>query len=147
MRFRIVNDDIVTIHQGIDSRNHGLVAIIHQEPRLVPGVSRQFRLQLLVRIGIPRHHTGPHGPGQAVLCSCLGIGLPYFRVIGKAEVIVQAPNQVFATSETHSRADFTLQFGEHVIALRFFCVLPQGSGAFFEFMPKIHTVLNLENVR
>jgi hypothetical protein len=74
-------------------------------------------------VGIPTHHPGSHGRCQPKLRCSIGVGFPDHWVVGKPEVIVEAPNNFFFAPEFHPAANFTFQFWEGKISMCSFTVL------------------------
>ena len=51
--------------------------------------------------------------------------LPNLRIIGKSEIVIHTPIQDLLTSEGHLRANLTLQFREHKVAVSLLAPLSQ----------------------
>ena len=137
MAFPIVNDHIMTAAERIYYRYHTLVAIVQQAGVFLSFKFSQLFFQLFMIIAVPAHHAGAHRVGQSILFGRIGIGFTYFGVIGKAQVIVQAPNDYFLSAEIHPAADFSFQLGEGKITMRSFTVLAYRAIVFHKTFKKI----------
>src|SRR5690349_9334726 len=91
-----------------------------------------------MEICITGHHSGTHGRSQSVFCCGFGIYPPDFGMVGKSQVIIQAPNQVFLAAELHPRTDFSFQLREEKVAVKFLGVLSQRSSVLLYLLENIH---------
>ena len=139
MRLRVVDHHVAAREQRVDDRDHSLIAVVEQEGVGLAHESGQLALELLVPLGLSAHHAGPHRIGHAELGGRLGVGLAHLRMVGQAQVVVQAPVQHLAAAEDHVRADFALELRERVVAVAQLLVLADRTpGILFESFENIH---------
>src|SRR5690606_27322568 len=91
MAFGIVYDHIMAAAQYVYDAYHTLVAIVQQNSIFFLYKFSELTFQLFMIICIAAHHTCAHRQGQSELCSSFSIGFTYLGMIGKPEIIVQAP--------------------------------------------------------
>ena len=125
MGFRVVDNHIVTRAKRVDGGNDALIAEIEQERIFLLLEIGKLPFHALVQRSMAAHHTASHRIGQTPPCSSLSVHLPYFGMVRKAEVVVQAPTQDFLAVESHVRAYLPFQFRIHEIAESPFSVLPE----------------------
>ena len=139
MRLRVVDHHVAAREQRVDDRDHSLIAVVEQEGVGLAHESGQLALELLVPLGLSAHHAGPHRIGHAELGGRLGVGLAHLRMVGQAQIVVQAPVQHLAAAEDHVRADFALELRERVVAVAQLLVLADRTpGILFESFENIH---------
>src|SRR5690606_15193851 len=117
MRFSVVNNDVVAIYKGVDNGYHALIAVVEQKSIFFANITCQILLQFFVMDTIAGHHAGSHGVRHAEIGSRLSIHRPYFGMIGQAQVIVEAPYQMFFPVEQHPGSNFTFQLRKRKIAM------------------------------
>ena len=101
------NDTELQLQQEIAVWCHDVpqTTIIEKGSVLFSFERRQFSFQLFVVVTVPAHHSGAHGGCHAETGGGFGVYLPDFGVIGEAEVVIEAPDDLFLTAERHSAAD------------------------------------------
>ena len=127
MGLGIVHNDVVARHEGLNGRLATLVTEVEQERIFLLHEVGEFLLQGFVLGGLARHHSSPHGVTHAPLGRSFGVDLSDFRVVGKAEVVVDAPNKKLLASEGHAVADFSFKLGEGEVTVAVAGVLTQWS--------------------
>ena len=75
--------------------------------------------------GLARHHAGSHGVAHAPLRRCFCIDFTDSRVVGKTEVVVDAPHKKLFSPKV-MRFDFSLQLGEGEVTVAVAGVLTKG---------------------
>jgi len=125
--FGVVYDDVMAAAYGVDGAHNTLVAIVKQGGILFPFKGRQLSFQLLVIVAVTTHHTGSHGGGHTKLGGGFCVDLADLRVVGEAQVVIQAPDDLFFSPEIHPATDLSLQFGKCEISMRPFSVLADGA--------------------
>ena len=113
----VVDHHVARREQAVDDRDHALIAEVQQESILLADELGQLALQLLVILGLTRHHAGTHRRSHAILGACLGVGLTHLGMIGQSEIVVKAPIQNLLAAENHVRTDLALQFRECEISV------------------------------
>ena len=88
VRFSVVNDYIVAIHQCVDGAQYTLVSIIQEDAIGFLYKAGEVALELLMVVAVTAHHAGAHGVCHTKLCCCVCIGLHYIGVIGQSQVVV-----------------------------------------------------------
>src|SRR5258707_2152111 len=110
MTFGVIDDDVMTTADGIDGAHYPLITIIEQGGVLFFFESCQLPFQLFVIVAIATHHTGSHGGGHTVLDGCFAIHLADLRMVGQAQIVIQAPYDLFFSTKDHPAAYFPFQF-------------------------------------
>ena len=124
MSFVIVDNDIMGAGQGIDGRHDALVTEVEQIGGFFLLEVGQLMFEMLVHTGVPRHHTGTHGSGEAVFGGGFGIHTTNFRVVSQTQIVVQTPAEYLPAVEGHARSKFAFQTRECEITVSAFAVLP-----------------------
>ena len=112
MRLTVVHNDIVARHERLNGGLASLVTKVEQERIFLLHEVCEFLFKGFVFGGLARHHAGAHGVAHAPLSRSFCIDFADFWVVGKTEVVVDAPNKKLFSSEGHAVADFSLQLGE-----------------------------------
>src|SRR5258705_6652227 len=123
MTFGIIYNYIMAAAQHINEADHSLVTVVQQYRIFFVNEGSEFSFQLFMQVTVATHHAGAHGLRQSIFFSSIGIRFSYFRMIGKAEIIVQAPyNNIFAT-EFHAAVYISFQFWKSKVAMGSFTML------------------------
>src|SRR5215207_4815904 len=117
MAFRIVYHHIMTAAQHIDDAYHSLVTIVKECCIFLTYKFGKFSFKLFVVVAVATHHAGTHWVGEAELFGAISIGFAHIRVVGKAQIIVQAPYHYFLSTKLHAAANITFQFWKCKIAM------------------------------
>ena len=125
MGLGIIYDNVVPVHEGVYGGNYTLVSEVEQEGILLLLEIGEFPLELLVEGSVAGHHAASHRVCEPPFRRCFRVGLPYFRMIGKPEIIVETPAEDFFPAEFHVRSDFPFEFRVHVISESFLSVLSE----------------------
>ena len=112
----VIDDDVVARGQRVDRGHDALVAEVVEERVLLLLEFGEGLLELLVIAGMAAHHAGAHRVRQAPLRRRVGVRLADSRVVGQAQVVVQAPVEHRGAVEDHVGAEFALQTGIHIVA-------------------------------
>ena len=124
MALGVIDDDIMARDQRVNGGNDALVTEVEKEGVLLLLEIGEHLLQLLMVTGVAGHHPGAHRIGKAPVGRRLGVRLADLRMVGEAEVVVQAPVQDRNAVEDHVGAEFTLEPGIHVITESLVEILP-----------------------
>ena len=125
MGFRVINDHVLAVDDGLDQGNHALVSEIEQVSRFFAHKFSDLFFKLFMINCLAGHHPGAHLVSETKFCCRFRIGFPDFRVVGQSKIIVQAPYQPFLALVHHSAGDFPFQFREKIISVPLFVILAQ----------------------
>ncbi len=86
---------------------------------------------------VPAHHPGPHRGGHAEPGCGLGVDFADLGVVGKSEIVIEAPNYLLFSPEDHPAADLTFKLGECKVTMCSFPVLADGAVVFHKLIEDI----------
>ncbi len=125
--FGIIDDDVVTAHQGIDRGQDALIAEVEQECGFFLLEIGEHPLELLVEDRLAGHHAASHRVGHTPAGGGLGIDLADLGMVREAQVVVQAPAQDFLPGEAHVGTEFAFEFGKCEITVSLVAILADGA--------------------
>src|SRR5689334_17396769 len=127
MAFCIINNYVMTAAKHIYQTHHSLVTIIKQDGIFFTFKSCKLCFQLFMVIAVPTHHACTHWKRETKIPCTIRICFSYFGVVCQPQVIIQAPNDHFLATKTHSAAYSAFQFRECKITMGSLTVLPYRS--------------------
>src|SRR5580693_4580350 len=128
MRFRIINDHIMSCTQHINDADHTLISVIQQCGVLFIDEFCKLFFKLFMLVTVPAHHSGAHRGRQSEIGSTFCIGFANLGMIGQSKIIIEAPYDHFLPPKLHAAADLSFQFWKCEIAMRSFTMLPDWAG-------------------
>ena len=136
----VVDDHVVAADERLDGTLATLVAIVEQEGVLLLHELGEVTLELLVVGGLAAHDAGAHRVAHAPLLRGFGVHGPDFRVVGEAEVVVDAPDQDLLPPKGHAVGDVSLELGEGEVSVGLLGVLPEGSAVVADAIENVQNV-------
>ncbi len=91
MCLRVINDDIVTVHERVNSGKYSLISEIEKESVLFSLELCKLPLEPLVKVSMACHHAASHRVRKTPFRCSFGIRFSHLRMIRKPEIVVQAP--------------------------------------------------------
>ena len=138
----VIDDHVVPAHQRVDGRDNALVAEVEEESVFLLLEVGQFAFEAFVERGMSGQHARTHRIREAPAGCGFTVDLADRRVVGQAQVVVEAPAENFLALEPHMGSQFSFQFGEHVVAEGLVTILSQrAAGIFCDSFKNIHIIL------
>src|SRR5690606_15047113 len=121
--FRVIHDNVVSAAEDVYQAHHSLISIVDQYGVFLIFECCQFFFELLMKTTVSAHHARAHREGKPICFSRFGIRFSYFGVIGKPQVVVEAPHDHFFSTEPHAVTDLPFQFWKGEISMCPFAML------------------------
>ncbi len=120
---RIVDNDVVAVHEGVNRRDDALIAEIEEEGilLLLEGGKPAFKFLMVLRM--PGEHTAAHRIGKSPFLGRLCVGLADLRMICEPQVVVQGPVEHLDAVEFHVRSELSFKFRIHIVSHALILVL------------------------
>ena len=136
----VIDNDIVAADEGLNGALATLVTVVQEEGVFLLHELGELVLQLLVVLGLAAHDAGPHRVAHAPLLRRLGVHSADVRMVGEAEVVVDAPHEDLLAPEGHPVGDVALQLREGEVAMGVLGVLAKRSAV------AANAIKNVQNV-